>query len=190
MVVAASLALMTVSTVVAFQGWPGISTAHPTTEASTLALDAGETVAHRMTRPALVVPKRSAPAARATKDAQRTQTQGNAPTATTKAPTQATTKLKTRPSSQPTPAQKTTTVQSKAPAAIEPKAGDSVRKVGANIGGSVSTAGETLGNAVGNASPQLGEVVKTVSDVVATVVANATDALGQVLDGLTGARTP
>ncbi|HEX6388643.1 MAG TPA: hypothetical protein VFZ89_04340 [Solirubrobacteraceae bacterium] len=186
---AGSLALMTVSTVVAFQGWPGIASVEGKTQPGQLAtIDTGKRASHRAKPAALVVPKRPA-APRAAKQRTVPATRVSAAAAPV---TRKTVKTQTHPTTRPVVAASTPKVpQSSAPAARkEPTAGDPVRKAGADLGGSVSDAGSKLGDAVGAASPELGDVVKKVTDVVGDVVANTSDLVGKVIDALTGARTP
>jgi hypothetical protein len=188
MIVAGSLALMTVSTVVAFQGWPGISTADPIGAKSELAaLDAG-TRAGAPSKPVVLAAPRHASTTRTAKR----HAAASRPVHTAALTTIATPKSQTHPTSHAVVAVQPKPATSIAPATQKrtTTAGDPVRKVGAELGGSVSDAGEQLGNAVGSASPQLGDVVKKVTDVVAHVVSSATDMLGRTLDLVSGAKTP
>lgn len=192
MVLAASLALMAVSTVVAFQGWPGVYAKGSSDKADMLArvaapaetkhtsskAKASLTVPHRAPAPPPAVRKK--PAAVAPKVAAVTASVAPARHTNGKINAQAHPAAQAANVASVVPARETTASTGK-PAY---KAGDPVRKVGNDLGGTVAGVGKGLGDTVAKISPKLGETVEKVTQAVGQVVAGATDAVGAVVDKL------
>jgi len=189
LVVAGSLALMTVSTVVAFRGWPGIGSAPAVTDAGALvAATSDRDAARAKDRDAIVVPRR-ATFQRAASKPQAKQTASRATTSARVTPTAPTaTKVQTRPATVAQAGAATGKSAAAPQPKAEPKAGDPVRKVGSDLGDKVQTTGQQLNGLLDNVSPALGNVVEDVSNLVAGVVGGTSEVLGKVLDALTKPR--
>ncbi len=193
LVLAASLALAAVSTVVAFQGWPGVQMNHTHDKAEVLAAVAPASSAERASAkgsPSLTVPHRAPAPPRPAHHAAPTVAPHRVATVSSVAPSRGTSG---RVSVQAHPAAQAANVASAVPPANKNastgkpayKPGDPVRKVGNDLGGTVAGAGKGLGDTVSKVSPALGETVTKVTQAVGQVVAGATDAVGKVLDDLT-----
>jgi hypothetical protein len=195
LVLAGSLALMAVSTVVAFQGWPGIaapdSASHDevlasvastqTDRAQARAKAASLVVAKAAPKPRVVVHRaHKAPATHVTKV-------GAIP-----APTTVSASGHAKPVVHPAAAPQSTAsavapVTAAALTSARPTytAGDPVRKVGNDLGGGVAGAGAGLGGVLDNISPALGNTVEKVTTAVGGAVAGVTQIVAAVLDSLT-----
>jgi hypothetical protein len=188
--VAGSLALLTVSTVVAFQGWPGLDTSHTSVHADTLATASAATRStHDGEAKALVV-AHPAPVRRATPHKRPASHRTTIVASATPVTAVKTTKL-ARPAVAPpaaTAVQSSPPVTAKAPAKSRPAAGDPVRKVGAGLGGTVADAGTHLNGVLANVSPTLGKVVQNVANAVAGVVAGTSQLVAGLVDRLVNPR--
>ncbi len=192
LVLIGALILAVVSTVVAFQGWPGASgSASAATPTALLAAgaDAGRVIDSGLTGTAVRVPAaRRAPASPSPRPARRTGGEGPAATAPRRA---AVVEPAATPVVREPAGADVESADSLAPAGPARDGLDStaetVRKAGDALG---STLGDTVGG-VGQAaapvSPTLGTVVDDVGAVVDDMVQGVTDSLGVVLETLSGA---
>jgi hypothetical protein len=185
LILAGTMALAAVSTVIAFNGWPGVKgsvyEATPTLLAA--AGDAGSS--HNSSRAAVVVP--AAPATRRHKPSVHGTHAGSTSARVVAAPahTAATAHVvAAAPQPQAVKPQSTQAGKKDTTASV-PKTSDlakGVSNVGGGLGKTVENTGEVLGGVVAPLSPQLGQVVTNATNAVGGIVRQATDLLGRVLD--------
>ncbi|PTL58996.1 hypothetical protein [Paraconexibacter algicola] len=185
------LLLASVSTVVAFKGWPGGAPQLPDTPAAMLA-DAGvpvqaDTVAART---ALVVPEAPPTARAAVRAPRRTAVPQAIP-----APTDTHVEVTRRPARKVTgngavmPAREwgdgpgETAPAQKKPARRRP-ATEVVREVGAGLGGALDTTVSEVGAKLDPVSPTLGQTVDDTGQVVGDTVQGVTNTVSDILDAL------
>jgi hypothetical protein len=189
LVLAGSLALATISTVVAFQGWPGVASGQRSVSESQLQVASAPASVTRATA-LMMTTRRPRPAAPAHQEARR------APVRTTTAPPAQTASrdvagskaTQAHPASAPASAtlsgagpSRTTTKPKKV---VVPVDAEPVRRIGNDLGSVVAGAGQGLGDSVSQLSPELGKVVSDVTTGVGTTVAATTQLVADVLDAL------
>lgn len=191
LVLAGSLALATISTVVAFQGWPGVASGKRAAAEPQLRVAAvgrastTQAVALRVPHRARPTQPRRRPTSAAARTTLRTPARRIATRATGTTATQAHTGA--APAAMAMSAGAATTTR-KPPKRVSVPSAEPVREIGNNLGGAVAGAGKGLGDAVANISPELGNVVKDVTGGLGTTVAGATQLVADVVDALTGAK--
>lgn len=183
LVLAATVALFSVSTIVAFRGWPGMEPAVRGPGEQRIAVSnvdrSGSAAAQRIVIPRAAAPSwrraASPPAASRTSAARNARVvvtrpaqpvRRNVPAATTATP-------KATPAAQP---------HAVRPPRKDPVPGDPVRKVGSGLGGALSGAAGGLGDAVRPASPALGETLDQVGSGLDRTVRDLSGAVGLMLD--------
>jgi len=180
LIVAGTLALTAVSTVIAFQGWPGITWGTGAEQADVLAsvsaATSRSTHEHRM---AVVVPPKPEVAAPKPTRARR-------PAATTVAPTPATgggPKSTAHPAAAPRPVMGSAAPNRQPVTADKPvsTASQPVRDLGDQVGGAVAN----VGKSVSAVNPTVGKAVEGVTNAVGGVVVGATEIVGEIIDKLT-----
>jgi len=190
LVLVGAVLLASVSTVVAFNGWPGSTAAVRDTPAAMLA-DASvpEAEPRSSTPAALVVPEAPVRRSVARVAAERPAPADDATPAprVALAPAVGTSGsggAAVRPSraSGEAPAQE----EPAAPAATRPSATETVRDVGADLGGALDTTVGDVGTTLDPVSPTLGQTVDDVGQVVSDTVQGLTNTVADVLDGSLG----
>jgi hypothetical protein len=192
LVLIGALILAVVSTVVAFQGWPGASgpqsAAEPTALLAAAATAAGVATDSELTGADVRVPAaRRPPTAASSRPARTTESErsrGAAPQRASVVEPAASPVVRepasadTSPAGTPAPA---TPVQE----SLDSTA-DTVRRTGDALGGTLGGTVGGLGEATTPVSPTLGQVVEDVGTVVDDTVQGVTDSLGVVIESLSG----
>lgn len=186
LVLAGAMGLAAVSTIVAFQGWPGVEPQNAAARGAVVAQ--ARTASSRTVRESAVVvvptARRVAPLRASAPRAQRT--------------TVATTPVRTNVSVTPSQfrgghTQGATSSISAAPGGEAEKAptkqtsssvGDPVRRVGEGLDGTVQQTTKSLGDGVRPVSPALSNTLDETGQALGETVKAVTDAVGAVLDGL------
>jgi len=187
LILAGTIGLAAVSTVIAFQGWPGVKPQTGTSQDAVLAAAQVDPAHHRRgDEHAIVVRPRSAgtPRRSTPRPALRTTTAkrsaGTVPVSVHVSPP-------TRTAGASGGAAVTTTPSAAAPKAPRPAgsgAGDPVRQVGDGLDGTVQQTTKGLGDVVRPISPTVANVLDNTGEAVGQTVKNVTDTVGAVLDGL------
>lgn len=187
LILAGTLALASVSTVIAFRGWPGVHTDPAVAMPTVLAVSAKDKSETKRSEPITVAsvpvtPSRPHSSSTTSKSHRVVEHVENTPASTSS------TKIAHIPSSPVVVADKPASAGSKpAPtSAGKPKAvlGNTVSKVGEGLGNTVQQTGKALGDVVEPVSPTLSQVVTNATDAVGNLVKKATDLVGTVLDSV------
>jgi hypothetical protein len=205
LVLAGTLALAAVSTVVAFRGWPGVSLpqGHPD---GTIVADARRASEHTARHSSPIVVSETARAAQPSRVAVRRQARrsvrsraphtgavGSAATPTAQA-LPAATPAPVRTTAQPQPHATPATGVAPAVAALPAKPGQAVAKVTTkvteNLGGAVGDTGAAVGAVVRPASPTLADTVDAATQGVGRTVKDVGQTVSNVLNALGGQRAP
>jgi hypothetical protein len=187
LVLATAVALFSVSTIVAFRGWPGIDGSIASPGEARIAVSAAEpgggpaaTRAQRIVVPRVkAAPRRALSAARTQRASVATRVPAvvSRPrsTARRRVPTSAAAPPSTEPP-QPAPVAR--------PKRSLPPAGDPVREVGTGLGGAVGGVAGGLGEIVRPLSPALGATADQAGRSLDETIRGVTDAVGALLDAL------
>lgn len=196
LVLAGTLALATVSTIVAFNGWPGVDTsdAHESSNALAVAPAAARDGA-RTARALVVARPAPKPRVQPRRPAVRRATAAPRAPRTVVAPTRDAGGRRAAQSGTGRAPQSVATSVPPAKEKAKPKspvyhATAPVRDLGNDLGGAVAGAGQGLGGAVSNVSPALGQVVQDATSAVGQTVAGVTKVVADVVDGLTQPKKP
>jgi len=171
LILAGTLALASVSTVIAFRGWPGVHSAPPITSPAILASapTAGKQTHHSR---ALTVPAAATAPSHAAASKSHSSGDARAASATQHASSPA--NVPSSPvvvsAAKPASASSSSTSAPAKPAKKKAHLGDTVTKVGDGLGNTVTKTGQALGNVVEPISPALGQVVTNATDAVGGIV--------------------
>jgi hypothetical protein len=186
LVLAGAMALAAISTVVAFQGWPGVEP--QAASASSAVVAQARTATHgAATSPRVVVVAK----ARRPVAAHRRAAPGIAGTVVASTPV-ATNVSATPGRSGGSPTEGATSSFSaepsvdaqKTPKQTSASAGDPIRKVGDGLGGGVQQTTKSLGDTVRPVSPALGNTLDNTGKALSNTVQKVTDTVGALLDAL------
>lgn len=183
LIAAGSLALLAVSTVVAFKGWPDTaarSTAQRTTAIAPAVPDGPSRAARAkpIKLAAAIRPGSSAARPRPTRATARRRTGAVLPVTAVRTPPVASSVGQTGAGAAATPAR-----TSPEPAA---KLGDGVRETTSSLGATTSDTTKTLGEAVGPTAPVVGKTVDSVGTLLNETLTGLGKTVGKVVDGLAG----
>jgi hypothetical protein len=192
LVLAGSLALLALSTVVAFKGWPELRSAPPRTETASLAISAATTSAASAPVVPLARPRRTGARGHARPSSRRVGVRPTTDGSTSRPAgpfdrpdTQDRGTARNQAASQPS--------QEKAePEPGERKPADAVRETTKPLADGVRDLTDGLGDTLEPASPTLNETVDGLGQTLGTTVEGLGEAVGNVVDGLLGKgpRTP
>lgn len=187
LVLAGSLALLAVSTVIAFKGWPELRAAEAPTETATLAVAAAPKADGPDRAVKLAAPPR--PAGRAERS-RRSRADATTERAGLGSQVPASTKRTTRtrfPVTDTRPPASTDGADTpRAQPDPAPRPSDGVRDTTQPLADGVREVTDDLGDSLAPASPGLDQTVDGLGETVGTTVEGLGDAVGNVVDGLLG----
>ena len=194
LVLATAVVLFSVSTIVAFRGWPGIDGSTASLGGERIAVyDAAPGGGPTVTRAQRVVVPRTPASSPAPPRRVTTASRAQTATRTTSGPIAAKRPRSTArrrassPATSPAPDPPAATVR---PNRSVPPAGDPVRDVGNNLGGAAAGVAGGLGDLVQPTSPALGRTLDQAGRSVDQTIRGVTGAVGTLLDKLLGAPQP
>jgi hypothetical protein len=184
LVMAGTLALLSVSAVVAFKGWPGLSpdpvTSQPTQLAEAFDRPVPPARVSRNAEAIMIAPK-TAPAAHRSIGSSPTQARYSGRIREVAEAVQA-------PAHPPTVAHAPTgpVEQTRLPYPDPPQVQETVKKVGGELGAAVKDTGRGLGSTVQDTGKKLSDGVQPISPELARTIENVTKTVGDVVNGLGG----
>jgi hypothetical protein len=183
LVLAGTLALLSVSAVVAFKGWPGLSPELATSQPTELAAISARPVppAAESTRAdAIVIASAAPPASRRSIGSTPTQARYSGRIREVAEAVQA-------PAHPPTVATAPTgPVVARPLAPDQPQVQETVRKVGGGLGAAMKDTGHGLGDTVRETGSKLSDRVQPISPELARTLENVTQTVGDAVSGLGG----
>ncbi len=198
LVAAIAVSLLTFSTVVALQGWPGLGEEEAGAQ-SALVVDgavrepAGPQSRRAARRDSVVLRAPARPAARRVQQAEEARVRPTRPAVGPRATNLTGSRLPAI--SSPPPAsgdasrEPSPQAQGGAPTrSAPPRTGDAVRKVGDDLSGGVQGAGEALNGVAAPLSPVVGQTLEELTKLIAALLRNTTNIVGAALDRLTQSR--
>jgi hypothetical protein len=193
LVLAAAAALFSVSTIVAFRGWPGVDAALPLAGGDRITVasstDPGMTLASQSGR--IVVPEVGTERRREAAAPRVTPVEASTATSVVSRPRAAVRRRIPDSVNSPTNNHTGPTASVPAPRASDPPAaGDDVRQVGSGISGTVGGVTGGLGDTVRPVSPALGRTLDEAGRSLEQTIGGLTEALGTTVDALTTGTPP